>query len=282
MKILLKILKKDLFLTSLSLLAFVFILWFCLDRKGFKAVLSKNPAVAAIIKEHNLVEEKSKIASILPYYPYLPYFAGIVIGIEQPKPEWMETYYLGKPYIFCQYYQKVIEMYPDNDAAHFLLGYSEYYLGNPTVALAQFERAIELNPAFFWSYYDLGAIYFKQGDFLKSAVILNKALSLNKVFTLRALSQGIFYWQIWRNIANPSQVLAMNLNEGQADAAFLLAAYFVKAGGFDQALQIIQSAGRGPWHQELWEDLRKKAAGRQRATEDIDRLIQGQIPVRLF
>ena len=60
-------------------------------------------------------------------FPILPVLSP---AAEQPKKEWMEGYFFGKPYIFDTYYQKAAELFPDIDAAHYLLGFCEYYLGN--------------------------------------------------------------------------------------------------------------------------------------------------------
>lgn len=256
----------------LCLLIVVLALRFCLP-----------PLVAEIIKEHDQVEQKCRILSIKYYTPYLPYFSGIVVGIEKPKKELIDTYYLGRPYIFHLYYQKSVEMFPENDEAHYLLGFCEYYLGNLEAARAQYEKAVELNPNFFWSYYNLALIYFQQGDFSKSAGIVIRAFSLKNDVTLEILHQGPFYWQIWQYIANPPQVVKSNLNEAREDAMFLLADCFVKAGKFDQTLRIIRARGQSSTrHQELWIGLYKKVINGQRATGDIDRLVQEQIPVRLF
>lgn len=238
---------------------------------------------AEIKKEHNLVEQKAKAISIAYYYPYFPYFSGIVVGIEQPQKELIDTYYSGKPYIFHLYYQKAVEMFPDNDAAHYLLGFCEYYKGNPDAARLQFEKAVELNPAFFWAYYNLGIIYFQQKDFQKSATVLTKAVALNKQNTLDALHQGFFYGQIWQYIADTFKVVDNNLNEGQEDSLLLLTADFIKAKAYDQALEIIQSIARGnTWHQDIWDDLHQKALSRQSNTESTDRLIQERVTVRIF
>jgi tetratricopeptide (TPR) repeat protein len=274
--------KKDPLTAALILLAVLCVLWFWLAPGNFKAVWSKNPVVVDMVKEHDLAEQKSKIMAISYYYPYFPYYAGIVAGREQPKKEWMEGYYLGRPYIFQDYYRMASDLFPEIDAPHFLLGYCDYYMGDLDTARAQFEKTVDLNPYFFWSYYDLGVIYFQQRDYYKSAVILNKALSLRKEYTLEILHQSAFYMQIWRYLSDPKQALANNLGEGQNDGMLLLAACFVKAAGYDQALQIIQSAGSNPWHQQLWALLRKAAVSRQKTTDDFDRLIQEQIPVRLF
>jgi tetratricopeptide (TPR) repeat protein len=279
----LHIYKKDPLLTILGLLAVILVGWVSLAPAGFKAFWGKNPLVVEMIKEHQQAEQKSKFASVSIYYPYLPYFAGIVAGVEKPRKEWMDTYYLGRPYIFSLYYGKAVEMFPENDAGHYLLGYCAYYSGDQNSARRQFEESMKINPYFFWSYYNLGVIYFQQGDFLKSAEVLNKGLSIKKEFTLEILRQGAFYGQIWQYLANPPQISGRNLDEGQEDAAFLLAVYLIKAGRADQALGIIQSIGlKTAWHQELWGDLYKKAARKQRATEDIDPLIKEQIPVRMF
>jgi tetratricopeptide (TPR) repeat protein len=283
MKHIVALFKKDPLLASVGILAGTCLLWFLLAPQGFKTIWSKNPLVAEIIKEHDLVNEKAKVVAISYYYPTFSYFANIVFGSAQPEKELMESYYLGKPYIFHTYYQKAVDLFPDNDAAQYLLGYCEYYMGNAGIAAGHYEQSVDVNPYFFWSYYNLGVIYFQQGDFLKSAMILSKSLALRNEITLEILHQGPFYRQIWRLISGPPQILANNLRQGQADAALLLTACFVKAGAYNQALQIIQSFGPSiPWHQDLWQALRKKALSRQSATDDIDDSIQEQIPVRLF
>ncbi len=277
------IFKKDPLLAGIGLAAIVLTGWFCLAPGCFTAFWKKNPLVVEMIKENEQARQKGKFASVGIYYPYLPYFAGIVAGTEKPRKEWMNTYYAGQPYIFGLYYAKIVEMFPDNDAGHFLLGYCDYYSGDINSAREQFERSVKINPYFFWSYYDLGVIYFQQGDISKSAEILNKAFTVKKEFTLEILHQGAFYGQIWQYIANPPQIAARNLDEGQEDAALLLAVYLVRAGRDEQAIEMIRSIGQGTsWHRELWADLFKKATSKVSATEDIDSLIKEQIPVRLF
>jgi len=169
MKIVFSWIKKDPWLAGLVVLALVCVLW------------RHNPLVTEIIKEHELVNQKSKLVTISYYYPAFGYFADIVAGTQPPKKEWMQGYYFGKPYIFHQYYQKAAQLLPDSDAAHFLLGFCQYYLGLGDMARTQYETAAALNPYFFWSYYNLGVIYFQQGDFLKSAMALTQALALKKV-----------------------------------------------------------------------------------------------------
>ncbi len=264
-------LKKDPWLAGLVVLAVGCALW------------RHNPLVTEIIKEHDLVEQKSKLVTISYYYPAFGYFADIVSGAQPPKKEWMQGYYFGKPYIFHQYYQKAAQLLPDSDAAHFLLGFCEYYLGSPDLARTQYEASVAVNPYFFWSYYNLGVIYFQQGDFLKSAMVLTQALALKKV-ALTILFQNPFYRQIWRNLANPPQVLEGNLNQGVQDAALMLAACYLKAGAYGQVLQIVQSVASGghPWHQDLWEELRKQALQKQSQDDKLYLLLQERIPVRLF
>jgi len=271
MKVVIAFLKKDLLLTGVILLALVCALW------------RNNPLVTEIIHEHDLIEQKSKLVAISYYYPYFPYFADIVSGVQPPKKEWMQGYYFGKPYIFAQYYQKASELLADNDAAHYLFGYCEYYLGSTDEATTQLELAAQLNPHFFWAYYNLGVIYFKQGDFLKSAMMLVQGLPLKKT-TLGLLSKRPFYWQIWRNIKNPPQVLIRNLDQGEQDAALLLAACYLKAGGYAQVLTICQSiiSSGAVWHKDLWQELYQKALNKQSQADKFYILLQERIPVRLF
>jgi tetratricopeptide (TPR) repeat protein len=283
MRPVIRFLKQDPFLTGVGLLAASQLLWFCAAPQGFKTIWNKNFLVAEIVKEHDFVDQKAKLVAISYYFPTFQYFADIASGKEQPKKALMDGYHFGKPYIFYDYYQKSVDLLPERDEPHFLLGFCDYYLGNPDEAVVQYGKSMEINPYFFWSYYDLGVIYFQQGDFLSSATILNKALSLRKDITLSILYQSPFYRQIWHEMANLPQIFEINLSEGQEDTMLLLAACFVNAGGYDQALQIIQSVGKSnSWHQELWEKLHQKALLRQKSVDDIDRLIQEQIPVRLF
>jgi len=265
-----------------SLLALFFFLgvtqliWFWMAPENFKSVWKNNLLVAHIIKQHNLIEEKSKILTISYYYPGLSYFAHFIIGDERP-----DKGRIGGS--FHTYYQMAVDLMPNIDAAHFLLGFCEYYMGNPDEARLQFEKSVDLNPYYFWSYYNLGVIYFKQGDFLQSAVILNKTFTLKNEITLGILHQDPFYQQIWHYLDDPGQILESDLSEGKNDAALLLADCFVKAGARPQALQIIQHVGQGSIrHKEIWDRLKKIAVSRQSITDDIDRLIQEQIPVRLF
>jgi tetratricopeptide (TPR) repeat protein len=142
---------------------------------------------------------------------------------------------------------------------------------------------VDINPFFFWPYYNLGVIYFQMGDYVSSAKILSKALSLKKEITLEILYQSPFYRQIWRKIPDPPQTLENNLDQGRQDAALLLAACFLKARAYDQVLKFLQSSALGgSWHQDLLEQIRQKAANKQAQTDDLTRLIQKQIPVRLF
>lgn len=278
-----RLFKKYPGLTVLVLVITTQLAWFWAAPGNFKMIWSKNPAVAAIIKEHDFVEEKNKRVTISYYLPYFQYFSDIVAGAQPPKKEWMESYYLGKPYIFHTYYQKAADLYPENATVHYFLGFCEYYMENHDVARAQFERSVELDPYFFWAYYDLAVIYYQQGDFYKCVKSLTQAISLRKEIGLTIMRQDFLYQQIWRYVANPSQVLGSNLDQGQKDAMLLLSICFVKAGAYPQALKMMQYSGlNSPWHQELSADILKKIENKQRATDDIDGLIQEQIPVRLF
>jgi tetratricopeptide (TPR) repeat protein len=243
----------------------------------------KNPIVAHIIREHDLVEEKSKMVTISYYFPNFDYFADIVSGAQQPKKDWMEGYYFGKPYIFHTYYQKTVDLFPDNGAAHYLLGFCEYYMGNQDVAVTQFEKSVEADPYFFWSYYNLGVIYFQQGKLRKSVEIMTKALSLSNEITLAIINRDSLFHQIWHKVANPSEVLERNVEEGQKDAVLVMTASFIKAGGYAQALKIMGTFKLSDaWHQELTHKLLQKATTHQSTTEDIDQSILDQVSVRLF
>jgi len=250
-------------------------IWYWMAPGNFKAVWKKNPLVAHMIKEHNIVEGKSKFVTLSYSNPNFVYFAKIVSGDLQPQIALQAGY--------PAYYSEAAGLFPDNDAIHYLLGFCEYYQGDGDGARAQYEKSVELNPDFFWVYYNLGVMYFKRGELLKSALILNKAISLRKDRTIVDLNQNPFYWQIWHHLDNPGQILQSNLSEGIEDAALLLAACLVKKGMYDQALQIIQSVGQAnPWHGDLWRQLHQKAINRQPLGHELVGSLQEQVQVRLF
>ncbi len=235
-----------------------------------------------MIKEHQLVNEKSKIITISYYFPHFPYFADIVSGEKQPNKELMDGYHFSRPYIFHTYYQRAVDLLTDNDSARYLLGFCDYYMGQGKEAQKHYEKALEINKYFFWVYYNLGIIYFQEQDYLRSATVLTNALRLNKNITLEILHQSAFYRQIWRNLPNPPQVLESNLQEGFQDAAFLLASCYLKAGGFDPALQLVGSLGQNQYHQDIGRVVQKMALSHQRSSDELERLIKVYIPIRLF
>ena len=282
MKRLYQLLKKDILVSTAVCSCLAAGAWFYISPGGFQSYWVKNPVVGEIIKQHNEVEHKYKILSIKYYYPYFNYFAAIAAGGQPPRADLIDSYFSGQPFIFRTYYQKVIQMFPENDAGHALLGFCEYYKGDLDAASAEYRDAIGLNPYFFWSYYNLGVIDFQKGRFLHSAQVLSRALSLDRAFTLELVHENSFYGQIWHYIIDPTRVVEANLIQGQQDAALLIAVYLVKAGQFDQALQLVQSMQGRRWHQEFWQALYQKAINRQSDTSELDRLIDTQIPVRIF
>ncbi len=241
-----------------------------------------KPLAAYVGREHAHCEQKAKLITLNLYYPHFEYFAAIVEGKQLPKAEWMEGYYFGQPYIFHSYYQKAADLFPDVDAAHYLLAYCNYYMGDKAAARAEFEKSLGLDPYFFWSSYNLGAIYFSQGDYDKSAVILMRALALKPGATFDILHHDL-YMQIWRYIPDTGVVVTNNMNEARRDAALLLADYFIKVKKYPEALQVLNFFKPADLkHQDLWQALYEAAANKHILGHEFDVLLQGQVPVRLF
>ena len=257
--------------------------WFVMAPASFKSTWARVPFIAEIIREHNLVIEKAKVMTISYYFPHFPYFAQIVEGAQKPNEELMDGYHFGKPYIFHMYYQKAAELFPKNEDAYVLLGYTEYYQKSINDALRDYQKSIELNPYFFWSYYNLGVIYFQQKDYMKSVWMFTRALSLNHTMTLEILHQSGLYRQIWKHVNNPPQLLQSNLEQGRQDAGVLLAASYLKGKAFAQSLQVLDNInGPFPWHQDLKEALRIKAQKHENLEDSMEVQLINQIPVRLF
>ncbi|MDE2221763.1 MAG: hypothetical protein KGK03_01695 [Candidatus Omnitrophica bacterium] len=278
----LRFLKRHPFYVLMGLLVAIQLVWFWISPTGFKAAWSRNPLVAEIIKEHSLANQKAKIMAISYYFPDFSYFSDIVAGRAQPRAELMDGYHFGKPYIFHMYYQLTANYFPDNDVAQYLLGFCDYYMEHMDKAKRHYEKSLAINPYFFWTYYNLGVIYFRQRDYYHSAVFLNKALSVRKEIALAMLSQSPFYRQIWHNLNDPPQILEGNLMTAQQDALLLMAACFVKAGAYDQALRVVQSVPGNGWHQGLRRQIRQQALSRQPLGGVLEGLLQKKIVVRLF
>jgi len=179
---------------------------------GALSLFTLNP-LGKLSGEHAAVEQKAKWMTLAYDYPFLMYFARIVAGLDEPAPELMEGYRFGRPYIFKTYYQKAVDLFPDSDAAHYLLGFCEYYLGNSPKAAMEFEKSLKLNPRFFWSYYNLATIYAQEGQLPKSKELIRQASLLNMQENLDILRQDYFYRQIWSYTSNPQLMLEDNLKK---------------------------------------------------------------------
>ncbi len=232
-------LKKNIFTIVVIVLLGSQLLWLAVAPSSFKVSWSKNPLIAQIIREHALVNEKSKAMTISYYFPHFAYFADIVLGVQKPESELMDGYHDGKPYIFRMYYQKAATLFPNNDDAQALLAFTQYYQKDIPQAIESYQRSLDRNPYFFWGYYNLGVIYFQQKDYSKSAQMLSKAVSLNPEITLRILYQSALYRQIWKSLPNPQATLQVNLEQGRQDAGRLLAVCFlrIKTGNIDNSLE---------------------------------------------
>jgi tetratricopeptide (TPR) repeat protein/predicted Ser/Thr protein kinase len=87
--------------------------------------------------------------------------------------------YMSGNYIqSIQELQNLVERYPEDKYAFFLLGLRYNALSQPQEAIRQFNKVIELDPLYKRAYNDLATTYDKIGDFEKSIWAINKYISL--------------------------------------------------------------------------------------------------------
>jgi tetratricopeptide (TPR) repeat protein len=79
---------------------------------------------------------------------------------------------------FKDYFQLVIDSFPNQYDAYSMMGYCQYYLGHEDEAIKDYTSSIQANPTFFCNYFNLAVIYFNKGEFSQSADLIRQSLSL--------------------------------------------------------------------------------------------------------
>ncbi|MDO8580873.1 MAG: tetratricopeptide repeat protein, partial [Candidatus Omnitrophota bacterium] len=125
---------------------------------------------------------------------------------------------------YINFYQKIVDYFPEQADAHSMLGFCYYYRGDGAKALSAYKKAINNHPDYFWFYYNLGVIYFQKSDYVQAVPFLEKAIKTNPDENLRyTLSSNVVYRGVLDEIPQPDQELKRRLVSGYQQAYFLLA-----------------------------------------------------------
>lgn len=81
-------------------------------------------------------------------------------------------------YLAALMFIKALEIDPDYDKAHYLLGKARFNQGRYQEALSQFKKTIEINSNYAEAYRELGNIYLEQGKYSKALEALKEASEL--------------------------------------------------------------------------------------------------------
>jgi len=199
-------------------------------------VISKH-----IIHERKMAINKYKM-SMLTFLA--PDFSDLKNSITKPQKEFPHRYIRGNPKGYLNYYEKLLEFYPDLKDSYAILGFLYYHLKEYNQAILNYGEAIKANPMLFWSYYNLGVLFFEKGQFDLSAQYLQKAVSLDPNESIKILRTTGVYYQIWQQDVDIQEVVLNNLKSGYQSSFILLALNYNQMGKFQEMLNITNIAIR--------------------------------------
>ncbi|VVH65315.1 hypothetical protein BSPLISOX_2021, partial [uncultured Gammaproteobacteria bacterium] len=172
------------------------------DIYGFSMVNDVNHSIYEKTAEEYLLEgnrdyQKNKFKEAIKAYEK-------VIEIE-PNNNWahynmgLAYYGLGKFKEAIKAYEKVIEIEPNNNWAHHNIGFAYAQLNEFEKAIKAYKKAIEIKPDFDKAYYSMGLAYSKLSKFEKAIKALKKAIDLNPALINHSKQQNWHALETWIN-----------------------------------------------------------------------------------
>ena len=95
--------------------------------------------------------------------------------------------------MLSRYYNKALEIEPDNIFAHNALGDAFYGLGENDKAIAAYRKGIEIEPNDAAAHFNLGELYYDLGQSAEAEKECLEAVRLDPEFTLSYLTLGSLY-----------------------------------------------------------------------------------------
>jgi tetratricopeptide (TPR) repeat protein len=97
---------------------------------------------------------------------------------------------------FEDYFQLVVDSFPNQPDSYGMLGYCQYYLGQESQAIKSYQAAIQMNPSFADFYYNLAVIYYNRGDYSQAAVLAQKALEVPPQAEARSILSSVRIYRL--------------------------------------------------------------------------------------
>jgi len=144
------------------------------------------------IMERDILRQEVKIKALNYYIPsFKPIAEKLKTGRMSPSDL--------QPY--CDYYQRVQDVFPDSWAGNFMYGVCRAQEGQRVEAGALFLRALQENPRYIWIYFNLGVMALEDKDFVQAAQRFRQALEASPEASLDSMLREKVFWDIIREIA---------------------------------------------------------------------------------
>jgi len=174
------------------------------------------PLFKALIAEHDKNNERARMTVLNHAIPPQRYLAQILNSSQL-----IETKVISGFNGYKDYYQKVIEYFPNSADAYAMRGFCDYKLGRIPEAILWYQKAKHLSPDFFWHYYNLGVLYFIQGQYAEAVGEFKKGLDLKLENTIQETYQSKVYQQIF-NAYGKDYNIPQELKKGYYKSSLLM------------------------------------------------------------
>lgn len=88
---------------------------------------------------------------------------------------------------YADYYEHMLEVFPNLWDAYGILGYCYHYLNDDPKAIKFLKIAIQNYPDYFWNYYNLAAVYVNESRYQEASDVLQKALNVPPMASLKTM-----------------------------------------------------------------------------------------------
>jgi tetratricopeptide (TPR) repeat protein len=142
---------------------------------------------------------------------------------------------------YADYYEHMLEVFPNLWDAYGMLGYCYHYLNDDPRAIRFLKIAVKNHPDYFWNYYNLAAIYINGSRYQEASGLLKKALSLPAVSSLKSMFASRF---VYLPLLEPDEKKALedtanHLYEAYR-SSFVLVQIFDQAADSKEALEVMK------------------------------------------
>jgi tetratricopeptide (TPR) repeat protein len=122
---------------------------------------------------------------------------------------------------YADYYENLLQVFPQLADAYGVLGYCFHYLGNDLKAKEFFKKAIDGDPSYFWYYYDLAILYIHEHHYPASLELLGHAIQINPQTNIKALVTSPALFPLWPS-GSPLNDFLSHFGEGYNRSLFLI------------------------------------------------------------